>query len=147
MPMGGPPPDIGARVYRATNQTIVTATLTAISFSNERYDTDTIWVLGAPTRLTCRTPGKYLIGACVRLDNITDLIQYECMLREGGATIVAYELRHSGQTGGKMLCISTIYDLATADYLEVLVQHAAGADRDVISTGNYSPEFWMQKVG
>ena len=37
----------GCRVYRATDQTgIVTATWTAVSFSNERYDPDNMWTSG-----------------------------------------------------------------------------------------------------
>src|SRR3972149_3577666 len=54
------------RAYRNTNQSIANDVSTAISFSGERWDNDTMWVIGAPTRITIQHTGLYAIGGCVQ---------------------------------------------------------------------------------
>ena len=57
---------VSADVRRSTNQSIVTATNTAISFDTERVDTGAMWDVADPTKIVFQTPGRYLIGARVR---------------------------------------------------------------------------------
>lgn len=47
------------RVRRSTTQSINNSTWTAISFNTEDWDTDTMWSSTAPTKIICRTAGKY----------------------------------------------------------------------------------------
>ena len=49
-----------ASVLRSTDLTPYT-TGTVITWQSARYDTDSMWSAGAPTRLTVNTPGIYLI--------------------------------------------------------------------------------------
>ncbi|GAH39115.1 unnamed protein product, partial [marine sediment metagenome] len=45
------------------------------------------------------------------------------------------------------LVVSTIYDLSVGDYVELLGFQTSGDVLDVSSTGNYSPEFMMHRIG
>jgi hypothetical protein len=48
----------GVLVKRTSVQSIATATFTAVSWQAEEYDTDGLWVIGSPTRITIPTdPG------------------------------------------------------------------------------------------
>jgi hypothetical protein len=58
----GPP---SVKVRRASNQTIATASWTAISWSSEVWDNDSMWSSTAATIVDINTAGKYLISAGV----------------------------------------------------------------------------------
>jgi hypothetical protein len=43
--------------------------------------------------------------------------------------------------------MSTLYYLNDADYIEIVALHDASASVNINSSGNYSPEFRMVRVG
>lgn len=132
-----------ARVFHNANQSIATATLTALAFNQERFDTDTIHDVSTNnTRLTCKTAGKYLIvaGAHWAANPVIGTIR----LRLNGATAIAEDTvvgdyRH--------MALSTIYDLAVSDYVELIVQQQSGGAVNIDVVGNTSPEFSMARLG
>jgi hypothetical protein len=57
------PPTV--QVRRTTAQSIPNTTATAISFDAEDSDNDGMHSAGSPTRLTCVTPGTYLVSGLI----------------------------------------------------------------------------------
>lgn len=140
--------DIGARVYHDANQTVATATYTALALNSERWDNDDIH---DPTtdnsRLTCKTAGKYIIVGNVSIaQNATG---YRSVgIRLNGTTNIAYfEIPNGHASRATWLSISSVYDLAVNDYVELMVEQGSGGNLLVNSVANFSPEFMIQKIG
>ena len=135
-----PGPDIGARVNRSTSQSIPNVVSTAISFNGSRYDTNQIWSAVSPTRLTCKTAGKYSIGGCFRFDANATGFRYIEIKLNGSAQIAVIE----GTGVTSIFSISSIYSLSVNDYVELSAFHNSGAALNILSLAAYSPEFYMQ---
>jgi hypothetical protein len=131
------------RVYNSANIAIASSTLTALTFNAERYDTDAIHDTGVnPSRLTCKTAGKYAIWAHCEIATSIDCQFY---IRLNGATVIA-EFDNAAPSPAAQ-SFSTPYDLAVNDYVEFCVLQASGGSVNVNAAGNYSPEFAMHRIG
>ena len=141
---------VGARVYNDANISIPDNTLTKLTFNQEVYDSDTIHSTVANTgRLTCNTAGDYKIKGQVKfaadadgtrrlriLLNNTTIIQEVLLAPAFGASS-----RHTAME------ISTDYQLAVTDYVELQALHEAGAALNVETAVRFSPEFMMHRIG
>ncbi len=137
---------IAARVHHNANQSISNVTFTALAFSSERYDTDAIHDTSTNnSRLTCKTAGKYSIQAVVNFDNNATGVRVVTILLNGTTTI-AVESRNAVNGTNTSITISTDYDLAVNDYVEVQAYQSSGGNLNVISAGNYTPEFSMHRI-
>jgi len=137
----------GARVYHSFFQTIPDTTYTVIAFDSERYDTDAIHDPATNnSRLTCKTPGKYLIIATIEF--LEEIYGHRIMLLMlNGAIPVSSLVLAQNVLGGWVGCNATIYDLVVDDYVEVWVYQDAGRALEVAAHANSSPEFMMQRIG
>ena len=148
-PFGAPWADIGARVYNSGNISIANASTVALTFDTERWDTDAIHSTIANTsRLTCKTAGKYIITGNIRWASHstgTRLVG----IRLGGATNLAQarDQASSAAAGNHGLIVTTIYDLAVNNYVELTVYQSSGGNLNVEASLNISPEFSMQRIG
>lgn len=135
-----------ARVFHNAAQSIATSTTTTLAFNSERFDTDTIHdTVTNNSRLTCKTAGKYLIGGNVEWSGGTGAnSQIQVFLN--AATVIAYDVMAGGSAEHSRLAITTFYDLAVNDFVELRVFQASGGSININSTGNYSPEFWMSRL-
>ena len=135
----------GARVYNSANQSIPDATYSVVAHDSESYDTDNIHdPVTNNSRLTCRTAGKYLIGAEIRwLANATG--RRMVILRQNATNIVNMSMGvPSAETFTQ--CLSTVWDLAVDDYLELTVYQNSGAPLDLQCSDCYT-HFWMHRIG
>jgi hypothetical protein len=137
-----------ARVYNNANISINNATATALTFNSERFDNDSIHDTTNTGRLTCRTPGIYLITACVRFAANTtgDRIAY---LRLNGSTQLASVSARAAASSSRPLdlVVTAIYSLVANDYVEVVVYQDSGAALNVLYAAAVSPEFAMCRIG
>lgn len=137
----------GARVTHSAIQAIPNNTWTVPAFNTERYDTDTIHDNGVSnSHLTCKTAGKYIIVGQVNFTADVNGIRY-LVIRLNGATWIAYEGTGLTAAGNWYTGVSTIYDLALTDYVELLILQNSGIPLNLLRTLNYSPEFMMQRIG
>ena len=141
------------RVYHSANQAITTSTPTALAFNSERFD---IVANAADTqhdtvtnnsRLTCRYAGKYQITGNVQWESNTsgEFRQLQILLN-GGTTIAEHMSRPTGTSGHARTTVTTLYDLAVNDYVQLVVQHDRGANLNVVANIATSPEFMMVRV-
>lgn len=131
------------RVYNSANISIPNGTLTALTFNSERFDSDTMHSTAANTgRITFTTAGGYDVGCGVAFAaNATG--QRDCSIRLNGTTPIAYDARAAAPaTVDTVFCISTFYEFAAGDFIEVYVFQNSGAALNVRASGNISPEFW-----
>lgn len=141
----------GARVYNNANETISHGSGTALTFNSERYDTDGIHSTSSNTsRLTCQTAGKYHIFANVRFaSNSTGYRDVYFQVTSGANTYyIAGQAVPAVNGAYTDICLSTVWDLAANDYVEVYVVQSSGGNLDVVGgTDGFSPEFGMQRIG
>ena len=145
---GGVVTNQGARVYNSANISIPNATTTVLTFNTERYDTNNLHSTSSNTsRITFQSAGKYELSAVVRFaanGTGTRYIQF----RLNGTTFIASESSGAVTSGDAVdLSISTLYNFAANDYVEVAVYQNSGGALNVVSGANYSPEYSTQKVG
>lgn len=132
----------GARVYNDAAISVTDINPQALTFNSERYDTDTIHDTGSNTsRLTCKTAGKYLIVGNIQWANITSGSR-EVDIRLNGTTYIA-----ACSMLGIYQVVTTIYNLAENDYVELMAAQGSGNPLNVNSAANFSPEFMMQRIG
>jgi hypothetical protein len=137
-----------ARAFHNASQLIATATTTALALNSERYDTDTIHDTAVNnSRLTCKTAGKYAIsGSASFAANATGYRKVG--IRLAGATMLAWNGSTSfGAADTTDLSVSTQYDLAVNDYVEMVAHQTSGGNLNVVNAGNYSPELMMHRTG
>lgn len=135
-----------ARVTDASNQTCTDGVAAAIEFDTERWDTDTIHDnVTNNTRLTCKTAGKYLVTGHLQFS--ADAVgKRNLYIRLNGATFLARTGMLSLTADVLDISVSTIYDLAVNDYVE-LIAVSTGATTSSLKVANHAPEFMMQRIG
>lgn len=138
------------RVTHNTTQSITTGTETSVAFNTERFDTfagsgSTMHDTSTNnTRLTALVAGIYMIGGGFEwaADPGNTLIS----IRFNGTTTIAKTQEAAAGSDTRALTISTLYQLATNDYVELRAFQSTGAGLNIQSSGNYTPEFWMVRV-
>lgn len=118
----------------------VTLNLTAsvpqpVDMATETYDTDGCHSTSvAPSRLTCFTPGVYLVSACVTF-SVGDGV-YQAQLRKNSATILATQWAEEAATVTypTVLNVGTLVAMSAGEWVEVFAmssisgQSVSGAD-------------------
>jgi hypothetical protein len=136
-----------AHVYRATDQAILTATFTPISFSTERKDNNAMWAIGDPTKLIAKTAGYFDFDANVVWQSGTGSGYRQLAIRVNGTTTIASTLyAENGGTWSPMQNLGQKWQMAVNDYAELMVQHEEGANQNVVALTAYSPDFSMVMV-
>ena len=143
--------DIGAKVYRNTAFSIPNATVTAIPFDKEHYDTDVIHDNSTHnTRLTCKTAGKYRISGGFDLFNFASGAGFAwIVIVLNGTTNIGGVGFEAGTSYYPRLSVSTEYELAVNDYVELKVYQNNGVALNlIVSTPglNQLPHFEMRRV-
>lgn len=137
----------GTRVYSSTNISIPTNTLTALPFDSERYDTDAVHdTVTNNSRLTCKTPGIYIIIAQVHFSKGARGIR-NIRIMLNAATELVFAGSGIYLSGDWESSITTIYHLDFNDFIEVFSFFTGGNSLDIVALANRSPEFMMQRIG
>jgi hypothetical protein len=115
---------------RVTAQTIGTVSETSLSWDTENYDTDGMFAVGTPTRVTIVTPGRYDILLNISIGGGAFLERCVAYIRVNGATYIAEcgeRKRAAGWPSASQFPILTEYRFVAGDYIEVRVyQENAG---------------------
>ena len=137
------------RAFNNANVSIPNATSTVIPLNSERYDTDNIHDTATNnTRLTCQTPGLYLITACVRFAPNANGDRSIWIQHSASGAIAGQTLRASaGAARPTDLCIATIWQMSTGQYVELYAWQDSGTTLNVIYHAAVSPEFAMIRIG
>ena len=135
-----------AQVYHNADQSVANSTETALAFNSERFDNDTIHDTSSNnSRLTCKTAGLYLIVANVRWDANTTGGRV-LNIRLNGGTKIAESAAAPTPSSVMSHNLTTIYQLAVNDYVEVVATQFSGGPLDVKYVADASPNFMMVRL-
>ena len=117
----------------------------ALTFNSERVDVGAMHdTVTNTSRLTVPSGGAglFLIGGCIEFAaNATGLRGVQ--IRLNGSTIIAIQEAPSvGAGSAHPIAVTTAYQLADGDYLELMGKQSSGGSLNMLATTNYSPEFW-----
>jgi hypothetical protein len=133
-----------ARIWRSTDQNIApSAAGIAVTFDTVIFDNDAMWAAGQPTRLTIKTPGKYLVGGCVFWD--VGGGTRSLMVRKNGATSVVRSKFSipAGETANCANEAATYYRFLKDDYIELIVaQTGVAIALPALVASDYSIIMW-----
>jgi len=114
-----------------TDQTIGTGSHTKVTWSNEEWDTGSIF---ASDKFTCDVIGKYHFHAAVKW-KANALLDFEISLYKNGSKVkyvnyfVSYD--SGANTGRPTMQIEASLSLAVNDYVEVYVHQESGGNLDI----------------
>jgi len=118
----------GARIYHSSDQTVVNNSAQYLTFDTERYDTDGFHDNTNARRLTALVKGIYAISACIRWEGNSTGVR-DLGLKVNGSTYIVYERDNATGTSTHSQTATTIYELNSADYVEVEVLQNSGGSR------------------
>jgi hypothetical protein len=134
------------RVYYDANIDLTAETPKKLNFNQERWDTEAMHSTVANTsRLTCVTAGKYLIIGNASFVALSNTVYLQILLNNITLIGSSKGSTRLGTTLPVDLVVSTIYNLAVGDYVELIGY--ASSTISIISNPNYSPEFMMNRIG
>ena len=137
-----------AQVRKTSNQSLANATWTAVTWDSEAFDTDSIHDTSTNTsRLTCRTPGKYLLSGVVEFSGLTNPTYLSLQFALNGNTSgrVYGRQGRTDTTVTPIVSIADVIDLSVGDYVELYVFTGTGTGTIVGTNPNAS--FSMTRIG
>ena len=143
----------GAQVRRGTAQSIPNNTATAIVFDTEDLDNDGMHSLVTnPSRLTCVTPGRYLVSGNIPYDvNAATGTREVRVVKNGAASAVAggrLMTAVSSATVGTTCALSALeVSLDVGDYLELVALQVSGGSLNTFAVNGLFPVLRARWVG
>lgn len=131
-----------ARVYNSANISIATTTDTTITFDSERFDVGGCHSTSSNTsRLTVPSGGDglYLITAHIVWESNASGYR-RLRLQVNGTTTIAGQFSPTSTGLVFDQSLSTIYQLAAGDYVEMVVRQSSGGAVNVLRSNALSPE-------
>lgn len=143
---------IGCRVHETAVQSIPDNTVTALTFTSERFDTDSMHSTSVNTsRITINSGGIYAFGGGARIANGADYTTINLRVRLNGTTDIAHSdvLVSAGATIAQIKQVNGLYQLAAGDYIELMIMqdNTANAARNTVVNANFTSEFWAIRQG
>jgi hypothetical protein len=132
-----------ARATLSSNQSLSDSTFTAIAWTAETIDTDTMHdTVTNNSRLTCKTAGKYFVQAHLDYGTNSTGRRYAQLFLNG---VAGHSTQIAGLSGDDTIvdCIDVL-DLAVNDYVEVKGWQNSTAALNVVATGSH---FMMFRMG
>jgi hypothetical protein len=149
VPLSGGPiylPNPSARVYRTTVASVPTTTPSYLDMDGERWDTDNIHDATNPSRLTCRTAGKYLIFGSAEWAGAAGGTYRSLSIRKNGPGTLLAVNNHPASGNPFGMTIMTVADLIVGDYVELYAYQDSGAALNITASPQYSAEFGMARL-
>jgi hypothetical protein len=144
---GGGGSAVNASVTKAANQTLSNATDTVLNFDTEIFKNGITHSNSTNnSRLTIATTGIYQIGCSVAFANNSTGVR-SVFPRLNGTTVLGYanQTAVSGNTTG--MTFTVIASLTATDYVELIAQQTSGGNLDVNQATQWTPVFWITKIG
>lgn len=135
----------GTRIYRNSNLTLQPGVQTPIPFTNTRWeDTPTYWDVSLPTRITIPQAGRYHVFAALGF-NDPNYAFADAFVKLNGVWVIARDKREI-DPGNSYLTLSTIWQFAASDYIELIVWTNAYNPCMVFAAPYASPEFGVELI-
>ena len=138
--------DVSCRVTNDANQSIGDSSATKLSFNSEIFDTDSFHDNTTNnSRLTIPEDGKYLCGVSFTIAGASGHAEVGILLNNSNKIAMSSMANVSGANIGP--AVTTMADLDADDYIEALVYQDSGGSVSVHSSADFTPIFWIVKIG
>jgi hypothetical protein len=141
----------GCQVRRTTVQSIPNTTPTAVSFDAEDLDNDTMHDPASnPTRITCNTPGRYLISGIYGCDpNATGQRELRIVKNATGTSISGARVitKPDGTIGSVVVSPTMEVSLVAGDFLEMYIVQTSGGALNTTAINGVFPILRARWVG
>jgi hypothetical protein len=149
-PSSTPAPAV--RCYNSANISIPNAAWTSLTFNTNRLDQGTSTsqhsTSSNTSRLTCQQAGMYVVTGHIEFAaNASGDLRAAAIVLNGTTFLGIMQL--PGVASGSdatRLTITTTYYLNIGDYVELSVEQNSGGALNVLTDGNFSPEFMMARI-
>lgn len=129
---------------RTTDVSLTSGAFTALSFESATNTTDTMWVIGSPTRVTIATPGAYDLAAFCRFAANGTGARYLGIQKNGGTTLIdTWEAANATQVAIVAVSIPGVV-LAAGDYLELIPSQDSGGGLNALAAGG-GPQLYARR--
>ena len=138
-----------ARVNASTSLQVANDALTVVSFNNNRTITPASVhsTTTNPTRLTAPSSGMYVISGGVRWNSLsTGASRAVLGIRLNGGTDIVTQTAGLAGTFTLTQNVTTLYNLAATDYVELTVEQNSGSTGSLAVAANTSPEFSLARL-
>jgi hypothetical protein len=136
-----------AQLSSSAAQQISSGELVALAFDQNRYDTDAIRQTDQPTRLTCRTAGRYAISAAVEFAANGKGSRQIIVRLNGQQQVAAMRAQAVDGETTQVTFTAPPIELKIGDYVELMVRQTSGQTLEVPAKGELPPTFAMTRVG
>lgn len=140
---------LSARVWHNAAQTTTSGVLKILDFNSEIFDRGGLHdTVTNNSRLTAPVAGRYLIIAHVQWNNESEVGMRQLGIKlNGAADGLAYDRRNATDVGYPNQGLSTMYDLAINDYVELEAKQDSGGNVNINSYTPHTPAFMMMRIG
>lgn len=150
---------IAVRVYRTTSLAVPSTSYgqgeggTDIPFDGERFDTDNMWDIANPTRITINTTGIYYIFANVKIQaggtasTRKSMIVYRQIINPETKAVIGGREFNSSASNPSVFNLSIAWYLVAGQRIFLQVRQDSGSDKNVLNDGMFSPEFGAYRIG
>ena len=137
--------DISCKITKSASQSIPNATLTAITWNQESYDTDGMHdTVTNNTRVTFNTTGKYSVLAQAEWEIAGGVFRFLEIMKNGSGGIA--RVRY-GAEGASENIVPYVGEFQVGDYIELCVYQDAGGNIDFESgTGVMNTYLEVRKI-
>jgi hypothetical protein len=118
-----------------------------LAFGQCRYDTDSIFQADEPTRLTCRTAGRYLVSAAVEFSANAKGSRQVIVRRNGREQVAAMRVPAVDGETTQITFTAPPIDLKPGDYVELLVRQTSGRVLEVQGNAELPLKFGITRAG
>lgn len=134
LPAPNNPPTVSLR--RDASFNLTNAANTTISWDIEEWDTDNMWVIGSPTRITINTPGIYVVTANALItSNATGLRELNFLVN--GAVVGAVNANNAVNGTNHGATLSRTWKLGIGDFLETRIFQNSGGTLTIVASGGH----------
>lgn len=140
---------IACRVYNSANLSVVTATVTTVTYDTELYDSSNMHSTSATTgRITITIPGFYIFGASHEWADSAVGVRYSWIYLNGANRITAHE---SASVASTAHSITGSYFLNAADFLTCAVYQTSGGNLNLCNAASapssgMAMNFWAARI-
>ncbi len=128
-----------AKLYRATNQSINSGSLTAIQFSQALIDNLNQWSAGNTTRLVCRISGEYRVSGRARFAGNAVGRRILRIWHSASGDMAEAMLPLTGGADECGLGTTELVTMTAGQYLELRVEQSSGGALNVLASSPYAP--------
>lgn len=136
------------RVTNSALQTLTNNTNVPMAFDTQRWNVDSMHSSSTNnTRFLFPTPGKYNITGCVTFSGHS-VGNRTLGIRLNGNGFLGYsENLTIGSAAGMTVTVTTLYDFASTDYVELIAYQNSGTVLNAVQNNFFTPEFMAHYLG